>query len=276
MTSEEMAWQPAIIAVLQDAGEPLHYQKITELIGERELRTLSGANPANSVSGFLSQMTNEDHPSFNDQIQRVTRGVYMFVDPESPMPDSQQDINDIDDAEEEQDETSAQKIVKVPAFGLYWERDKVNWGRGSKGILGRQTPDTKEVDFSEQQGVYLLHKDRSVIYVGRATKGSLRERLKFHKQDKKAPRWNRFSWFGLRDVNDETGELEPLPSEIDTDHFVAILESVLIEALEPPVNGQRGDYMGILYEQVVDPEIQEKEDAKLRRMMAESLYGGIT
>ena len=273
MTSEEMTWPEAIIAVLKDAGEPLHYQKITELIGERELRTLSGANPANSVSGFLSQMTNKDHNSFNDQIQRVTPGVYMFVDPASPMPDPQQDINDIDDAEAEQDETSDQKII--PAFGLYWERDKVNWGRGSKGILGRQTPDSEEVDFSEQHGVYLLHKDRSVIYVGRTEK-SLRERLNSHRLSRKAFRWNRFSWFGLRDVNNDSGELDPPPSEIDTEHLLVALESVLIEALEPPINGQRGDDMGSLYEQVVDPEIQKKEDAKLRRMMAESLSGGIT
>ena len=164
MTSQEMDWQKAIITVLEDKGEPL---QVTELIGERGLRTLSGANPANSVNGFLSQMTNKNHKSFKDQIQRVTRGVYMFVDPASPMPDPQQDIDDIDDAETEQDE---KKIV--PAYGLYWERDKVNWGKGSKGILGRQTPDSNEVDFSEQHGVYLLHNDRSVIYVGRTTEQS--------------------------------------------------------------------------------------------------------
>ena len=261
---QEMDWQKAIITVLEDKGEPL---QVTELIGERGLRTLSGANPANSVNGFLSQMTNKNHKSFKDQIQRVTRGVYMFVDPASPMPDPQQDIDDIDDAETEQDE---KKIV--PAYGLYWERDKVNWGKGSKGILGRQTPDSNEVDFSEQHGVYLLHNDRSVIYVGRTT-GSLRGRLNSHRQGKKSPRWNRFSWFGLCDVNDndKDGKLKPPPSQIDTQDLVVALESVLIEALEPPVNGQRGDDMGSLYEQVVDPEIQKKEDAKLRRMMAESL-----
>ena len=120
--------------------------------------------------------------------------------------------------------------------------------------------------------MYLLHNDRSVIYVGRTT-GSLRGRLNSHRQGKKSPRWNRFSWFGLCDVNDndKDGKLKPPPSQIDTQHLAAALESVLIEALEPPVNGQRGDDMGSLYEQVVDPEIQKKEDAKLRRMMAESL-----
>ena len=272
MVSREMGWQEAIVAVLQDAGEPLHYQRITELIGERRLRALTGANPVDSVRGFLSQMTTRSHRSYDGKIQRVARGVYEFGDPASPMTVPQEDVDELDykDAINEEPSETGTRIVGVPAFGLYWEKDKINWGKGSSGILGRQTADSKEVDFSEQHSVYLLHKERLVIYVGRTT-DSLRGRLDSHTRDKKAPRWNRFSWFGFRDVNDETGKLEPLPGEIDARHLVTILESVLIEALEPPVNGRRGDYMGVLYEQVPDPKIRERDDANLRRMMAESL-----
>ena len=273
MTSREMDWQEAIITVLQDAGEPLHYQRITELIGERGLRKLSGATPANSVVGYLSRMTTEGNLIYDERIQRVARGVYVFADPTNPAPEPQQD-EDVADTEEfdtidEGQSATASQIVSVPAFGLYWEKAKVNWGRGSSGILGRQAAGSEEIDFSEQHGVYLLHKDRSVVYVGRTT-DSLRKRLDWHNRDVKAPRWNQFSWFGFRGV-DDTGQLNPLPGEIDTGHFVAILESVLIEALEPPVNGRRGDYMGVLYEQVSDPMIQAQEDAKLRSMMADSL-----
>ena len=138
--------------------------------------------------------------------------------------------------------------------------------------MGRQAAGSSPVDFSGQHGVYLLHKDRAVIYVGRTT-DSLRGRLDNHNKDKKAPRWNRFSWFGFRNVSDDN-KLEDLPSEIDAQHLVTILESVLIEALEPPVNGRRGDYMGVLYEQVPDPEIQKQDDLRLRRMMSESLRIG--
>lgn len=273
MTPQEMDWQEAIITVLQDAGEPLHYQRITELIGERGLRKLSGATPANSVGGYLSRMTTKGNPIYDERIQRVARGVYLFADPANPAPEPQQDedVADTDefDAIDEGQGTTASQIVRVPAFGLYWEKSKVRWGRNSRGILGRQAAGSEAVDFSEQYGVYLLHKDRSVVYVGRTT-DSLRQRLDLHNKDVKAPRWNQFSWFGFRDV-DGTGQLNPLPEKIDTGHFVAILESVLIEALEPPVNGRRGDYMGVLYEQVSDPMIQAQEDAKIRSMMADSL-----
>ena len=268
MVVQEMPWSAAIVLILEDAGEPLHYQEIARLIGERELRTLSGTTPVATVRGLLSQMTSEGNRVYDARIQRSARGVYEFVDPAQPV-EVEDDRDDIDDTIEEQAGVGP-RIVGVPAFGLYWEKEKVNWGRGSSGILGRQAVGSNAVDFSEQRGVYLLHKERSIVYVGRTT-DTLRRRLDWHNKDSKAPRWNRFSWFGFRDVNDDTGELEGLPSEVNTPHLLTILESVLIEALEPPVNGRRGDYMGILYEQVPDPRIQEQEDAKIRRMMADSL-----
>lgn len=46
-----------------------------------------------------------------------------------------------------------------------------------------------------------------------------------------------------------------MPVGLDTVHLINILESVLIEELEPPVNGQRGDFLGHQCEQVPDPEI---------------------
>ena len=270
MTSQAMDWDAAIVKVLQDAGQPLHYQTITGLIGELGLRELSGATPATTVSSRLGTMINPEHGRFDRRIRKTSRGVFEFVDPSdtTPEPEPEQEIDESDEAVIE----SSDRIIGVPAYGLYWEKDKVNWGRGSSGILGRQAAGSSPVDFSGQHGVYLLHKDRAVIYVGRTT-DSLRGRLDNHNKDKKAPRWNRFSWFGFRNVisDDDGNKLEDLPSEIDTQHLVTILESVLIEALEPPVNGRRGDYMGVLYEQVPDPEIQRQDDIKLRRMMSESL-----
>ena len=267
MASRAMDWREAIITVLQDAGHPLHYQTITGLIGDLGLRELSGATPATTVSSHLGSMMNPEHSMFDRRIKKISRGVFEFVEPSdtTPEPEPEPEVDEIDEELIE----SGDRIIGVPAYGLYWEKDKVNWGRGSSGILGRQAAGSDPVDFSGQHGVYLLHKDQSVIYVGRTT-DSLRGRLDNHNKDRKAPRWNRFSWFGFRNVsNDNT--LKPLPREIDTQHLVTILESVLIEALEPPVNGRRGDYMGVLYEQVADPEIQRQDDIKIRRMMSESL-----
>ena len=68
-------------------------------------------------------------------------------------------------------------------------------------------------------------------------------------------RWNQFSWFGFRDVDDVSALLKPMPPQVDAERFLAIMETVLIEALEPPINGRRGDYLGPIYQQVEDPDL---------------------
>lgn len=70
--------------------------------------------------------------------------------------------------------------------------------------------------------------------------------------------WDNFSWFGFRDVKDN-GELSPMPNQVDSTDLISILEAVLIEAREPPVNGRRGDFLGIPYKQVPDPEIAREQ-----------------
>ena len=250
MTSE-MTWRDAIIKVLKDAGEPLHYQRITSLIGERGLRPVTGATPANTVAANLNTIVNDETNQYYKNIQKTSRGVFAFVDSsDTPMDVREEDVDPIDQEELNGD-------VSVHAFGLYWDREKVNWGKGTK-ILGRQARGADPVDFSDQQGVYILYKDRSIVYVGR-TEGSLRARLKYHVTNSlRAFRWDRFSWFGFRPV-EETGELGELLSDVKTENIIAVLESILIETLEPPVNGKRGDYMGELYEQTTDPEIASQQ-----------------
>ena len=163
MVLQEMGWSEAIILVLQDADEPLHYQEIARLIGERGLRELSGATPVATVRGQLSQMTSPGNRYHDSRIQRISRGVYQFVDPTSlsHVGGEPEQFDDDDDIDEESE--SGPRVVGVPAFGLFWEKEKVNWGRGSSGILGRQAVGSKAIDFSDQQGVYILHKDRSVV-----------------------------------------------------------------------------------------------------------------
>lgn len=70
--------------------------------------------------------------------------------------------------------------------------------------------------------------------------------------------WDSFSWFGFRDVKDN-GELNPMPNQVDSTDLISILETVSIKTLEPPVNGRRGDSLGILHTQVPDLEIVEAE-----------------
>ena len=72
-------------------------------------------------------------------------------------------------------------------------------------------------------------------------------------------RWDRFSWFGFCGVDEESGELRSMPDQVDSVHIIGILEAVLIEALEPPINGRRGDYLGTECKQVPDPEIAKEQ-----------------
>lgn len=139
----------------------------------------------------------------------------------------------------------------VHNYGLFWLRDEVSWGApgpGSKGSLcgipARQKR-SAEVDFRNQQGVYVLYDDNfKIIYVGQAGAGSQRlfNRLKQHKRDHLAQRWSRFSWFGILPVHD--GELDE-DSELIAPSVGSILdhiEAILLAAAEPPLNLQRGRF----------------------------------
>ena len=248
MAHGDLTWPDAITRVLEESDQPLHYQRITELIGVRGLRALSGATPSATVRASLLSLIDPKNTSYDKRIRRVARGTYEFASADQ---DELQDVQAKQDIEEERESGDP---IGVPAFGLYWKKDKVRWRKPGE-ILGRQTRDSDTVNFADQQGVYLLHKDRTVVYVGR-TERSLFDRLRHHTRDRKSPRWDQFSWFGFRDVNDDA-ELQEPRLEFDLTHLICVLESVLIEALEPPVNGQRGDYMGDLYEQVPNAEIAQ-------------------
>lgn len=262
-TPQEIGWQEAIVAVLTAVDGPLKYDAITQLIEERGLRTLTGATPANTVNAYLNGMTKSGHQWYDSRVSKVGRGIYQLAAADDDVLAEEPEIYDLD--EEEQTENS-NRIVGVPAFGLYWEKDKVRWNSGQ--ILGRQTHNSSTVNFADQQGVYILHKDRSVAYVGRTT-DSLYGRLRVHSRDHKAVRWDKFSWFGFRDIDGEKNEMKPMPAEIEPANLINILESVLIEALEPPVNGRRGDYLGVQYEQVPDPTIATQQS----RAFLQSLIG---
>ena len=257
MTSREIGWREAILTVLEDADAPLKYDVITQMIGERGLRTLTGATPADTVSSYLSQMIKSDHSWYDSRVRKVSRGVFELATGEdsSEIVEYEPDLDDDPVAHPTQ-------IVRVAAFGLYWEKDKVKWN--SRQILGRTAGSADTINFADQQGIYILHKDRSAAYVGRTT-DSLYERLRSHNRDHKSVRWDKFSWFGFRDIDGESGELKPMPNALDAVHLINILESVLIEALEPPVNGRRGDFLGLQCEQVADPDIAMRQSREFLR-----------
>ena len=153
------------------------------------------------------------------------------------------------------------------ALGMFWQRDLVTWS-GKPSILGTEQPGAAAVNMTDQNGVYLLHDFRDIVYVGRATEATLGSRLYAHTRDRLKTRWNRFSWFGFREVGDN-GTLGPIPKTYELRDVVVAMEALLIEALEPPQNRKGGDgFQGIEYIQAEDPEkAKERLLGELKNLM---------
>jgi hypothetical protein len=237
-----MSWEQAITLVLRDHGGAMRYTDIAAEVSNRGLKTV--ANPAACVATTFSRSIAEGHSNF----LRIGNGEYALrealTQPSLPGSSAQQAV-------EEEPDTGA-----LRAFGMFWQRDFVVWSAAPK-LLGRQSEGAAEVDFREQVGVYLLHDRDRVIYVGRAA-DTLFARLKAHTTDRLGGRWDRFSWFGLRPVN-EDGSLGEPASAWTHSIVIETLEALLIESLEPPLNRKRGDnFSGAEYLQVLDPDIENR------------------
>lgn len=87
----------------------------------------------------------------------------------------------------------------IQTYGLHWHIEKIFWGwqnrlgslRGAASRSSRAIP----VEFRNQRGIYALFANYDLVYVGQtgAGKNRLFERLKYHRTDQLAERWNRFS-----------------------------------------------------------------------------------
>jgi len=138
-------------------------------------------------------------------------------------------------------------------MGLLWKRDWVRW-KGDRGIgrarlAGkRRYAKTKgEVDFWAQTGIYSLYADYRLVYVGQAglsDKSCLGNRLKAHLLDDLAGRWDMFSWFGLQKVrttDNKVGNRKQV-NVSSRSHLANVLEGIIIEVAEPPMNSQKGRF----------------------------------
>ncbi|MEQ8246207.1 MAG: GIY-YIG nuclease family protein [Alphaproteobacteria bacterium] len=139
----------------------------------------------------------------------------------------------------------------VQNYGLFWRRDRIFWGRGKrrghlKGLYtSEQTGDV--VDFRDQQGIYVLYDSSfELVYVGQAGSGERQRlflRLKQHRSDQLADRWERFSWFGIRKVNQDcTLKVEKKTVKPAINEVLNHIEAILIASAEPPHNRQGGRF----------------------------------
>jgi hypothetical protein len=123
-----------------------------------------------------------------------------------------------------------------------WGRQKV---RGTLFGAASRSPRARPVDFREQRGIYALDADYDLVYVGQTGAGADRlfKRLKHHKSDHLANRWDKFSWFGTQWVT-QTNELSRDNASISgsVEATLNILEAVSIALSEPRLNLQRGKW----------------------------------
>ena len=167
--------------------------------------------------------------------------------------------------EQKMTEQERPEQVMFRSYGLFWREDRIfwGWGRGSaKGHLyGRKvdnatgkTTSKDQIDFKDQIGIYALYYNFELVYVGQVgantddSKGrTLFDRLKDHRDGRHSERWDRFSWFGLRDVDrdpDSDKGLTDLRTEplagVTRSQILNQFEAVMIALSEPQLNLQRG------------------------------------
>jgi hypothetical protein len=138
----------------------------------------------------------------------------------------------------------------IKSYGLFWSETDVFWGVGSSSgsLLGvpARARSSEPVDFREQIGIYVLYAGHEMIYVGQAGSGNAKlfSRLKKHRKDVLADRWDHFSWFGLkRALND--GKLSSDSKRAASSVTMALnhMEALLIAAAEPALNRQGGRFV---------------------------------
>lgn len=254
MSGRDLPWEDAIQRVLKDADGALHYSEIAERIVSQGQRQSVGATPAATIRARLSISLKEENSPF----LRIGRGEYTLRESIEEKAEHPEPPYTVEEAE----------AGALASFGMFWRREAVSWKTTRPKLLGKQQAGASVVNFSEQVGIYLLHDHDRVVYVGRAT-DALSARLRAHTTDRLGGRWDRFSWFGLRGVNEE-GVLKNDEAPWSQTVVIDTMEALLIESLEPPLNHKRGDnFSSVEYVQVPDPLIEKsRKEALLADLMS--------
>lgn len=226
---KEPTWKEAMIKVLKDEKEPIHYTDLARLIVEKNIKKKVGHTPYQTVSAELTRDANSSKPSF----ERLKGGLCFL-----------RELMHGYESNQSSTEESALKIIT--SFGIYWDRELIDWNKTKPDLYGNQMNNADAINFKEQKGIYLLHDIRETIYIGQGEIGS---RLKEHTKGRVSSRWNRFSWFGLYDINEEGNLIkDDTAKTIDFDALLLTFEALLIESIEPRQNRQRGkDFKSIEY-----------------------------
>lgn len=268
---KDLTWREATIKVLKEEGKELHYRDIAKKIAEKGYRTALGFTPQDSVNSTMSSDINKekDRSVF---VKGSVAGIYMLrADMEG---DTQSSSNNDAPSEKKKEKKDD---LQIRSFGIYWDIGRVMWEQKHPEMYGMQEPTKEQVNFKNQIGVYLLHDNREIIYIGRAIKDPIGKRLKDHTSDRLNGRWNRFSWFGFYPI--ENGKLKVVEGgelgKLDVDGFGKFLEAVLIESIQPYLNRRQGDGMtGCEFIQGEDPKEKNKKTSDLLKKLQQQVEAG--
>ncbi|WP_304719569.1 HTH domain-containing protein [uncultured Alistipes sp.] len=240
-----MKWLDAIIEVLREAEEPMHYVEITEAIIKQGKRTEVGATPANSVAAAIGR--NLDIFEKTDAGKYALRSTFDYAKWKGE--DKTTENEETASLDTEITKESRKTIIK--AFGKHWQCEKIDWSKTEPSLVGRQTSKSQFVDFKTVRGVYMLYDHSKLVYVGVAVDESIAKRLKHHTKDKLCNLWNNFSWFGIDGVN-QNGTIRKVNTfSVKIDDVAKALEAIVIEGTAPPCNKRGGDYLkGREYKQI--------------------------
>jgi len=165
----------------------------------------------------------------------------------------------------------------IHAFGLFWRVDEIEWfpGKGKAGfrLLGRRglNSGTLQVtNFRSQRGIYILYGNYGPHYTGLVRNQDLGVRLKQHLTDHHAGLWDRFSWFGFRQVlskKDSNGfntlkAAIPQRKTLSPHNIIKEMEALLVKAMALTNRADSKFILAAEWHQVRQDE-QEKLLAKL-------------
>jgi hypothetical protein len=132
----------------------------------------------------------------------------------------------------------------IKAYGQFWNPDIVEWGKPGAGNKG-ELPGTASVDGVKRQynvwnqrGIYTLHEEFRVVYVGKTDDQNLGKRLRDHLTDRFAGRWDMFSWYGIGGLT-KGGVRAPGQRQVQPQDVNKTLESLAILIADPPLNRKR-------------------------------------
>ena len=256
MVAGSLTWEQAVFRVLEEAGEPMHYRAVAERNVEQGLTRSVGATPPGQANAALRSLMKQGTVAEAD-------GAGMYALSEIV----QQERQEADQAEDDAAAAlSDDSRMTVKAYGLYWNRNQVDWNPSPNSRQAQLLGDAGSgpVNFADQDGIYLLHSSNETVYAGQSytpntDAAGLYGRLRsHHRSNRKADGWDTFSWFGFRPVSAER-KLLPTPDNANAKDVIDLIEGILIEGLMPRLNMRRGegakDWEPNLYDQMEDPQL---------------------